>query len=156
MPNYAPPQQKKSLRWLWITLGIVGGLLVLGCVGCGIFFYIVGRTAVTAVGPAFTVGEYYQYVKMQDYSHAYSLVSSNATLSVQNQPIPADQTSYTTAAQAVDTTVGAVTNFSVHTNGSDTSHLTITVTRGSNPPYDVHLTLAQENGSWKIVSMDGI
>src|SRR5689334_21190863 len=34
-PNYAQPQPpKRSLRWLWITLAIVGGILVLACAGC--------------------------------------------------------------------------------------------------------------------------
>src|SRR6266567_4736081 len=35
-PGYAPQQapRKSSRRWLWITLAIIGGIIVLGCAGC--------------------------------------------------------------------------------------------------------------------------
>src|SRR5437660_1348777 len=142
MPNYAQPQPpKKSLRWLWITLGIIGGIIVLGCAGCGIFFYIAGRTVVDTAGPAFTTGEYYQFVKQQNYAQAYALLDSNATVSMAGKSLPApDEQSFATTAQAVDATAGPVSNFSVQPNASDTSHLTVTVTRGGRT-YDVHLTL---------------
>src|SRR6266516_2824315 len=35
-PNYGQPPKKSSLKWLWITLAIVGAVLVLGCGGCAI------------------------------------------------------------------------------------------------------------------------
>jgi hypothetical protein len=158
IPNYAqaPQQPKKSLRWLWITLGIVGGILVLACAGCGIFTYFAGKAAVNLAGPAFTVGEYYQFVKQQDYAQAYALLDRNATISIAGRSLPApDEQSFATAAQTVDTSLAPVSNFSVQPNGSDTSHLTVRVTRGSQT-YDVHLTLTQVGGSWKIASMDGI
>jgi hypothetical protein len=144
------------LRWLWITLAIVGGIIVLACAGCGIFAYIAGKTAVNVAGPAITAGEYYQFVKQQNYAKAYTLLDKNTTITIAGRSVPGpDQQSFVTAAQAVDASIGPVSNFSVRPNSSDTSHLTVTVTRGSQT-YDVHLTLAQLGGSWKITSMDGI
>jgi hypothetical protein len=156
-PNYAQPQQpKRSLRWLWITLAIVGGILVLACAGCGIFLYVAGKAAINAAGPALTTQAYYQFVKQKNYARAYTLLDSNATVSIAGKSLPApNQQSFTAAAQAIDASAGPVSNFSVHTNGSDTSHLTVTVTRRSQT-YDVHLTLAPVGGSWKITSLDGI
>jgi hypothetical protein len=144
------------LRWLWITLAIVGGIIVLACAGCGIFAYIAGKTAVNVAGPAITAGEYYQFVKQQNYAKAYTLLDKNTTITIAGRSVPGpDQQSFVTAAQAVDASIGPVSNFSVRPNSSDTSHLTVTLTRGSQT-YDVHLTLAQLGGSWKITSMDGI
>jgi hypothetical protein len=38
-PGYIPPQQpKKRKTWLWITLSIVGGVLILGIIGCSVLF----------------------------------------------------------------------------------------------------------------------
>src|SRR6266704_4294378 len=40
VPGYAQPQPqpRQSRRALWIVLGIFGGLIVLSCALCGIFF----------------------------------------------------------------------------------------------------------------------
>lgn len=89
-------------------------------------------------------------------NYAQPLQQQPKTITIAGRSVPApDQQSFVTAAQAVDASIGPVSNFSVRPNSSDTSHLTVTVTRGSQT-YDVHLTLAQLGGSWKITSMDGI
>jgi hypothetical protein len=37
-PNWSPqPPRKRSLRWLWFTLALVGGLIALCCIGSAIF-----------------------------------------------------------------------------------------------------------------------
>ena len=151
-----PPQKKNSLTWLWITLGIIGGVLVLGCAACGIFFYNVGKQATNIVGPAFTVGEYYQYLKQGDYSKAYTFVDPNASYTVGGQAVTvSDEQSFAQAAQSVDSANGTITSIQAGTNTTDTTHMTMTITRNGSP-YDVHLTLQQENGSWKIIAADGI
>ena len=158
-PGYMPPPQKKSsLTWLWITLGIVGGVLILGCAACGIFAYTAGRQAVNAAGPTLAATEYYAYLKQGDYNKAYSLVDPNATFTVNGQTVPVtNETAFTDAAQAADQGAGAITQVSAspQVSSGNTNDVTVTVTRGSNS-YDVHLTLQQENGSWKVVSADGI
>src|SRR5579872_3525151 len=56
MPSYGQLQKKSSLRWLWITLAIVGGLLVLGCGGCAIASFAgIGYFAKTIAGPSVAV-----------------------------------------------------------------------------------------------------
>ena len=151
-----PPQKKTSLTWLWITLGIIAGILVLGCAGCGIFFYNVGKQATNIVGPAFAVGEYYQYLKQSDYSRAYTFVDPNASYTVGGQTVTvSDEQSFAQAAQSVDASQGTITDIQSGTNTTDTTHMTMTITRNGSP-YDVHLTLQQEGGSWKIIAADGI
>jgi hypothetical protein len=157
MPPYmAPPQPKKSRRWLWITLGIIGGVLLLSCAGCAIVFGQGFGAVKQVIGPSFVTGEYYQYLKEQDYARAYSFVDSNATITVNGQSISNDLQSFTTAAENQDTQLGVITNFSVTTNGSDLSQLIVVVTRQGGQAYDVHLTFSQVGGTTKIASMDGI
>jgi hypothetical protein len=157
MPSQQQP--RRSRRGLWIVLGIIGGLILLSCGTCGIlialgagpFASIVG----TVVGPAYTATQYYNAVERQDYTTAFSYISTNST--VQNSQI-ATQDLYTTAAQAVDVAKGKVSSFSVGNISvtGNTTTVAVTVTRGNNPPYGVHLQLQQVNGSWKIVSLDNI
>ncbi len=156
-PGYMPPQQpRQSRRTLWIVLGIIGGLIVLSCAVCGILFATgAAFFAKTVAGPALVANQYYSAVEKQDYNAAYSYIGTNLT--AQNGQA-LTQELYTTAAQALDTVKGKVSNFTVGniSLNSNTSNLTVSVTRGSNPPYDVHLQLQQINGSWKIISYDNI
>jgi hypothetical protein len=157
VPGYMPPQQqRRSRRGLWIALAIIGGLIVLGCAVCGILFANgVGFFARTVAGPAITADQYYTAVKNQNYNTAYSYISTNMTAS-NGQTLT--QELYTTAAQALDTVKGRVTNFSVGSvsTSNNIANVTVSVTRGSNSPYDVHLQLQQVNGTWKITSYDNI
>jgi|SRR5579859_376853 len=159
VPGYAaPPPQKKSLRWLWITLGIVGGLVVLSCVGCSILW-------ASVIGPSFNKGfqsslvanNYYQAIKNQNYALAYTYLDTT-NVSVQNQQVTQDL--FTTLAQAADTTKGPVTAYkyvTLTTDNSDPNSATVTmsVTRGGQT-YDVHLKLHQVGGTWKITDADNI
>jgi hypothetical protein len=151
-----PPQKKGSLTWLWITLGIVGGVLILSCVACGVIGYNIAKQATNLAGPSITATQYYTYMRAQDYNKAYSFVDPNATFTVGGQSIPVtDQQSFTTAAQTFDQSLGTISNVVVQPSTSTTSNVTVTVTRGGKS-YDVHLTMQQVANSWKIVSADGI
>jgi hypothetical protein len=156
-PGYAPPQQpKRSRRGLWIALAIIGGLIVLSCAVCGIFFVAgIGFFAKTVAGPAITVNQYYSAVEKQDYNTAFSYISTNLTAS-NGQTLT--QQIYTVAAQGLDTLKGKVTNYSVGnvSTSNNVASVTVSVTRGSAAPYDVHLQLQQVNGAWKITSYDNI
>jgi len=155
-----PPQQpKRSRRGLWIALAIIGGLIVLGCGGCGILFAsgagIFGGLVGSIVGPAYTVNQYYNAIEKQDYTTAYSYIGTNLTTTTGKT---VTQDLYTAAAQALDVTKGKVTNFSVGniSSSNNVTSVTVSVTRANAVPYDVHLQLQQVNGTWKITSYDNI
>ena len=129
---------------------------MLSCAVCGILF-VTGAAffAKTVAAPALTVNQYYSAVEKQDYNTAYSFIDQNLTAS-NGQPLT--QQVYTVAAQALDEVKGKVSNFTVG-NVSVTNNIasvTVTVTRGSTPAYDVRLQLQLVNGSWKITSYDNI
>src|SRR5438874_157741 len=87
-PGYAPQQapRKSSLRWLWITLAIIGGIAVLGCAGCIIASVAgVGFFAKTVIGPTTTANAYYQAIKDQDYAKAYTYIDTSKISSGQLQ-----------------------------------------------------------------------
>ncbi len=159
-PGYMPPQQPgRSRRGLWIALGIIGGVLVLSCALCGILIALgAGPLAGifgTVVGPTYTATQYYNAVKIQDYTTAFSYMEPGTT-TFRGQPIT--QQAYTFATQTLDTLRGKVSSFSVGNISvtGNTTTVTVAATRGSNPPYNVHLQLQQVNGSWKIISLDNI
>ena len=158
VPGYAqvPPPRKRSLRWLWITLSIVGGLLVLSCAGC----VIASRAGINflqtnVVGPTEVANSYYQAIENQDYTTAFGYLANNMQTT---SGAALTQNLYTTAAQAKDTADGQVTGFtqtSINTTNG-TSSITMTVTRNGQS-YTVHLKLQQDsNNTWKIISYDDI
>jgi len=166
-PGYAPPQQpKKSNRWLWITLGIIGGVLLLGCVGCAVIFGFIGKgvqqtvtnveqtaTAVNGVGAQVTAQAYYTAIEAQDYTTAYSYLDSGLIAS-NNQPLTQDL--YTQAAQGRDTSLGLVTNYNISADPNDPNSITVSVTRSQGSTYTVHLKFTQTSDGWKITSYDEI
>jgi hypothetical protein len=152
-----PPQQlKRSRRGLWIVLGIIGGLIVLSCAVCGILFATgAWFFAKTVAAPALVANQYYSAVEKQDYTTAYSYLNTNS-IALNGQTVT--QELYTTAAQAVDRVKGTVSNYSVGniSVNNNTASVTVSVTRGSTPAYDVQLQLQQVNGTWKITRFDNI
>lgn len=157
VPAYVPqPQPKKSLRWLWITLGVVGGLIVLACGGCAIAIYVFGVNIFNQTGPAIVATQYYQAIQNQNYTQAYSYIDP-AGASVGGQSLT--QTVFTTGAQAIDTQKGKVTSAapsSFHINSDNvTATVAMLVTRGGQS-YTVNLDLKKEGNDWKIVNADGI
>ena len=66
------------MRWLWITLAIIGGIIVLGCAGCAIASAAgIGFFAKTVLGPTTTANAYYQAIKNQDYAKAYTYIDTS-------------------------------------------------------------------------------
>jgi hypothetical protein len=152
-------QPRRSRRGLWIALGIIGGLILLSCGTLGILFVFGAGPSASIVGsvagPVNTVNQYYNAVEHQDYTTAFSYVESGTT-TIGGQP--STQQAYTLAAQAVDAAKGKVSSFSVGNISmtGNTTTVTVAVTRVNSLSYDVHLQLQQVNGSWKIISFDGI
>ncbi len=160
MPNYGPPPQKKSLRGLWITLAIVGGLLVLVCGGCVVASIAgIGFFAKSIAGPTATTNVYYQNIKDKNYDQAYNYLDTNMT-TTQGQPLT--QSLFRDTARALDSTTGQVTNFSQtsvntdSTNGVNTATVVMSVTRNDGSSYKVTLQLKEEDGAWKIIGFDNI
>src|SRR5436309_2664363 len=154
-PGYAQPPRKSSLRWLWITLAIIGGIIVLGCAGCAIASVAgIGFFAKTVIGPTTTANAYYQAIKNQDYAKAYTYIdTSRASGQVQQET----EQAFSALGQLDDRTQGPVTSFSqqgVSVN-NDTATVTMSVTRNGSP-YTVHLQMKQEGNDWKIVGFDNI
>ena len=150
-----PPKRRR--RWPLI-LAIVAAILVLACVG-GI------AAVVLAVNnsPAKTVSQqYYDAIKSQDYSSAYSHLDPNIKLTSQGQSQQINQQLFTQAAQGYDQAKGKVSAYSItsvnvssSTNGGNTADITVNVTRNGTA-YDVHLKLQQEGNDWKIISFDSL
>jgi len=123
---------------------------------CGILFVAgVGFFAKTVAAPALVANQYYSAVEKQHYTTAYSYLNTNL-IAQNNQPLT--QELYTTAAQTLDTAKGTVSNYSVGniSVNNNTASVTVSVTRGSTPAYDVQLQLQQVNGTWKITRFDNI
>ena len=155
-PTYMQPQQqpKSSLRWLWITLAIVGGVIVLICGGCIVASIAgIGLFART-IAPVGVADSYYNAIKSQNYSTAYTYLDTNLTTSSGQQ---LTQDVYVQGAQALDTSEGTVSDFTVKSWNvtNSTATVSVTVTRGSKT-YDVHLKLTQEGSDWKITEFDNI
>jgi hypothetical protein len=154
-PAYAQQPQKKSRRWLWITLGIIGGIIALGCAGCAIATALGVNFFAQAVGPTVVAEQYYQAIQKQDYVTAYSYLASGATLTIQGQPVPVTQPQlFTAAAQALDSQLGPVSSHTLQPDGSNTSRITVVVIRPKKT-YNVILTLVKVGNDWKIQNIDG-
>lgn len=153
-PTYTPPP-KKSRRGLWITLGIILGVILIIFVGG-----IVGIVAYVNNSPAKTVTQqYYNAVKSQNYAQAYSYLDIQ-TLTLNGQQQQATEPLYTQVAQFVDQQNGKVTDFNItgvnlssSTSGASIATVTVNVTRNGKTQ-EVHVQLKQEGNDWKIVSID--
>lgn len=159
VPNYPQPQQpKRSLRWLWITLGIIGGIIVLSCAGCAIASVLgFNFLAKIIVQPAAVASDYYQAIKQQDYAKAFTYLDT-AAISLPNGQ-QATEVAFATTGQALDQAKGVVTSYTPSNiqvnNGIAT--ITMTVMRQKVPSsYQVHLELKQEGNDWKITRIDNI
>ena len=152
------PTAQRSLRWLWITLAIVGVLILAGCATCGILTTKGIGFLAQAAGPVIAADQYYAAVQKQDYTRAFSYLSNDATLTSQNQTVPIGNSlqAYSQAAQLLDAQFGIVTSHQVAANGSNTAVLTISVRRTRlTAAYSVRFTMAQVGNSWKIQHIDG-
>ncbi len=152
-PNYAPfpgytQPPRKSHRWVWIMLGIVAlvcivgaALLAWGAVGAFTTYYNSSLRASDM---------YYSAIKTQDYGTAYSYLGSHLHTVYSQQ-------AFTQTAQQQDAVAGKVSSFSMpNFPTGDPAYITLTVTRANGTSYDVHLELRQEGGAWKVTAFDRI
>ncbi len=141
LPGYNLPP-RKSHRWVWITVGIVALVSILG--GASWAFTTYYNSSLRASDM------YYSAIKTQDYGTAYTYLGSRLQTEYSQQ-------SFTQAAQQQDAVAGTVSRFGM-TNipTGDPAYVTLTVTRTNGNTYDVHLELRQEGGAWKVTAFDRI
>jgi predicted PurR-regulated permease PerM len=141
IPGAGIPPARQSRRTLWIVLGIVGGVVIIGI----ILFVVV---AANASNPTKTLQAYCNALKSNDYQTAYDQFSK----SLQDQFTEAQ---YAQSAQSTDSQVGGINNCTVsnvNESGSSASG-TITFFAGNGNSGDAHITLTNENNSWKITNI---
>jgi hypothetical protein len=154
VPPYPPEPPRKSHRRLWITLGIVGIVLVLfvcgGCVTASVFGF---RYFQQNLGAVLVVAQYYEALKEQKYDLAYSYVDANATIQGQHVSLA----TFTRMAQTADATRGKVTGDTpgTFTEPGSTATVMMQVTRNKQT-YPVRLQLKREGNNWRIINADRI
>ena len=132
-PGYVQPP-KKSLKWLWITLGIVGGLLLVLCVICGFLIFFVNPST-----PNKTLDTFCNDLNNKQYHDAYLQLS------------PGFQSSLS---ESAFTGTFSRVNGCAHTDASEngstsTANLTLTTSAGltANPVVSL---IKDGNNTWKI------
>jgi hypothetical protein len=151
-PNYAPvqpyyQQPRKSYRWVWITLGI----LALVCIiGGALLVWGLGSAINSVGGPTIASDQYYNAIRDQNFARAYTFLGSGVKSGL-------SQEAFTQAAQQQDVAYGRVSKFSyANVPKGDPANATLTVTRANGTSYTVHLEMRQEGGAWKITAFDRI
>ncbi|MGH2495872.1 MAG: hypothetical protein ACRDIV_14340 [Ktedonobacteraceae bacterium] len=150
IPTYAEQQPSRRSRRMFAIL--VGALAVLALIGLIAYVWVASSSALNSIKQNGSIPErYYLNIMSGDYTTASTYLGSHAT--IDGQPV-ADQQAFIRLSKAADAQYGSVHGMTFNIE-SDATHVTATVSRGSRS-YDVHLVLKQENGTWKIVSADGI
>ncbi|HLZ21996.1 MAG TPA: hypothetical protein VKQ30_07730 [Ktedonobacterales bacterium] len=142
------PATKRSKKPLFIALAIVAVLLLL--VGGGAA-YVVNSLGAPAVAATQFCGD----LKAQNYSAAYGMFSSTLRGTYSSDL-------FTKGAQALDAVEGTVTqcdkaagsNAYTYSFGASTATLQAVMTRGKQGQLTGQILLKNENGSWKVDSLD--
>lgn len=161
-PPYVPQPAKRSLKWLWITLAVVGAVLILSCGACAALvfssngpFSTVTKTVNQGLNSEIAVTQYYQAVQNRNYSQAYSYLDPAAT--IEGQQIT--QTTFTQKATQAEAQQGSISNITTKNFqfSPDMRQASVqeSVTR-KHGTYTVLLNLKNEGGNWKITSASGI
>ncbi len=151
-PIAPPPPAKKSRRGLWMTLGIIAGVLILACALVGVLIVkpIADKTA-AVVAAATEAGSFCNDLKAQNYTDAYSQLSS-----AYQGTIPQDQ--FTQGAKLHDQIDGQVTACGTPNSSSSTgvsinsanTQVTLTVTMTRKQTYTGNIVLVKSGSAWKI------
>jgi len=151
-PGYAQPpgfsqQPRKSNRWVWIVLGTLALLCLLGTM---LLAFGLGVAVVTVGGPTIASDQYYTAIRTQDYARAYTYLGSHVKAEF-------SQETFTQAAQQQDAAEGRVMRYA-YTNVpiGDPATVHLTVTRAQGTSYTVNLEMRWEAGMWKVTAFDRI
>jgi hypothetical protein len=146
------PQPRTSRRWVWITLGVIGGLIVVGGIVLVVSMnFFKASTIKTIAGPTIVADQYYTTIKNQDYTKAYTFWDSNV-----QKVYPLEM--FTSESQLVDKQLGAVTHYTIASQvqypENNTAIVTLTVTRSGGVSQTVQLHVQQVGSEWKITSSE--
>ncbi len=149
MPPAAP--RKKSRKGLWITLGVIAGVLVLACGGIGFVFFSAFQEALKPVNVATT---FCNDLKGQKYTTAYDLLSSNAQGQISRDL-------FVQGAQLQDQIDGTVKSCGPVTGGSADAKIdvnagkaTLKATVQRNQAFTGNILLIKQGSDWKIDDID--
>ena len=159
--NYGQPGQppvKKSYRWVWILVSVLGVILLTACGLCGWGAYTLFSSAYQQVsGSLNVVDDFYSNLQAENYSAAYS------DLTPRGQIIGLTQAQFTSQASKLDGQYGPITSFvlgqpafsTTSSSQPDLSRFTITVDiKRTHLNYTALLTANKINGKWKIIEYD--
>ena len=164
-PSFVPPYErrmpaKKSRRWLWITLSIVGAVLLLTCGLCSWAAYSFLAPAVQGVsGSLNVVDDYYSNLQTKDYVAAFGDINTQYELSSLTEAQFAQQ------ASDRDSQYGAVLSYtpgqpayaSSPNGGFDFTRFTISVdVKRPKLSYTTTLYVRKIGNNWKITNFDSI
>lgn len=160
-PPASPPSRKPRRRWPRILsiVGIVGGVLAIGVIA--VIVWTAVSTSNSENQAVKVTQAYYDAMKAQDYTQAFTYLYSNRTIQESGVEIRLTEPVFVTVAQGIDKSDGKVLTYSItssrvnSTDTADIADVTVRVTRNSGS-YDVHLQLQQEGNDWKIIGMDGL
>lgn len=153
-PDQPPQLPKRSLRWLWITLSIIGGLLLISCAGYIILSVLGYNILAPTMSASATANAYYQAIENKDYTKAYSYLAPDFPVGAHEA---LSRTRFIASSQAEDTSAGPVTSFTQLGNGMNNSIaiVSMSITRGGQS-YTVQLQLQQNKGTWQIIIEDDV
>jgi hypothetical protein len=152
MPGgFAPPppvERRKSRKGLWITLGVILALLL---VGGGAGAYALGQY----VAPATEAGLFCGHMKAGNYAAAYDDLSAGMQAQVTGDE-------FAKGAQFITVTEGNITrcqqstgnNAYTYSFGAKKATLNATMSRSISGTLVGNIGLVQENGAWKISAID--
>lgn len=163
-PPYPPyqrrPAVKKSRRWLWITLSIIGVVLLASCGLCGWAAYNFFSPAVQSVTNSLNVVEdYYSALQAKNYAAAFDDISTQSQLS------GLTEAQFAKEASARDTQYGAIQSYNAGNpayttdpnGGFNFTHFTYSVSiKRPNLSYTTTLSLSSINNQWKITNFDSV
>lgn len=163
-PDYGQPGRpgqppvKKSYRWVWILVSVLGVVLLATCGLCGWGVYSLFNSVYQQVSGSLTVvDDFYSNLQAENYNAAYS------DLAPRGQIIGLTQAQFTSQASKLDSQYGPITSFvlgqpsfSTGSNSQpDLTSFTITVDiKRPHLSYTALLTVNKINGTWKIIEYD--
>jgi hypothetical protein len=152
------PPVKKSYRWVWILVSVLGVTLLVACGLLGWGVYSLFNSVYQQVSGSLTVvDDFYSNLQAENYSAAYS------DLAPRGQIIGLTQAQFTSQASKLDGQYGPITSFvlgqpsfSTSSNSQpDLTRFTVTVDiKRTRLSYTVLLTVNKINGTWKIIEYD--
>jgi hypothetical protein len=168
-----PPQQRSSLKPLWITLAVVLALLIVICITCTVIFslsiaHIASQTAQStqvapALEPVLAAQNFCDYEMNQDYSSAYQQLSTRLQSEVSRQQFESDnQTRDTTLGQLVGCSAARLSP-ATGDQGTPQSPSTLSLdiwlgglTTSAAPPHSRSgtITMVEEGLGWKVDVVD--